>query len=242
VNHGPGDTDKPFEPDPGAGPVTVAIVDDQALVREGLRRILETDAGIRVIAEAADGLEALDAVSRSRPDVAVLDVRMPRLDGIAGTRRILAEVPDPPRILILTTFGEDEYVYDALRAGASGFILKDAPPEELIAAVKVVSSGDALLDPAVTRGVIEEFVRHGGRKARPAPELEQLTPREREVLELIARGRSNAEIAEALVVSQPTVKTHVAHVLMKLAVRDRAQAVIYAYESGLVTPGEALRD
>ena len=237
MEHGDGEH-KPFEP----GPVRVAVVDDQALVREGLRRILETDPDIRVIAEAADGAEAVDAVAQSRPDVAVLDVRMPRLDGIEGTRRILAEVTDPPRILILTTFGEDEYVYNALRAGASGFILKDSPPEELVAAVKVVSSGESLLDPAVTRGVIEEFVRHGGPKPGPAAELEQLTPRELEVLRHISRGRSNAEIAETLVVSQPTVKTHVAHVLMKLGVRDRAQAVIYAYESGLVAPGEVLPD
>lgn len=220
----------------------VAVVDDQALVREGLRRILETDPAVEVVAEAGDGIEAVDAIAQSSPDVAVLDIRMPRLDGIEGTRRILAEVPDPPRVLILTTFGDDEYVYAALRAGASGFILKDAPPEELVAAVRTVASGEALLDPAVTRGVIEEFIRHGQPGTAPASELGQLTPRELEVLELIARGQSNAEIAATLVVSGPTVKTHVAHVLMKLGVRDRAQAVIYAYESGLVTPGQPQRD
>ena len=221
-------------------PVRVAIVDDQALVREGFRRIIDAEPDLRVVAEAADGLDAVDAVARSHPDVAILDIRMPRVDGIEATRRILAEVEDPPRVLILTTFGDDEYVYSALHAGASGFILKDAPPEELVAAIKVVASGEALLDPSVTRGVIEEFVRRSPPSPRPGAELDQLTPRELEVLKLITQGRSNAEIAETLVISPPTVKTHVAHVLGKLGVRDRAQAVIYAYESGLVSPGQPL--
>lgn len=237
MEHGIAESVNPSEPAPASGPVRLALVDDQALVREGLRRILESDPALHVVAEAADGMEAVDAVAESRPDIAILDIRMPRLDGIEGTRRVLAEIPDPPRVLILTTFGDDEYVYAALRAGASGFILKDAPPEELIAAVKVVAVGEALLDPTVTRGVIEEFVRHRPPDPSPANALEQLTPRELEVLTLLSRGQSNAEIAETLVVSHPTVKTHVAHVLMKLGVRDRAQAVIYAYESGLIVPG-----
>lgn len=223
-------------------PVRVAIVDDQALVREGFRRIIDSEPNLRVVAEAADGLDAVDAVARSHPDVAILDIRMPRLDGIEATHRILAEVDDPPRVLILTTFGDDEYVYSALQAGASGFVLKDAPPRELVAAVELVASGDALLDPAVTRGVIEEFVRRAPPRPRPGAELDQLTARELEVLKLIAQGRSNAEIAATLVISHPTVKTHVAHVLRKLGVRDRAQAVIYAYESGLVSPGQPLSD
>jgi DNA-binding NarL/FixJ family response regulator len=221
-------------------PVRVAIVDDQALVREGFRRILDADPELKVVAEAADGLEAVDAVARSRPDVAILDIRMPRVDGIEATRRIVGDVEDPPRVLILTTFGDDEYVYAALHAGASGFILKEAPPSELVGAVKVVAAGEALLGPAVTRGVIEEFVRRSPAGPRPGTELEQLTPRELEVLKRITQGQSNAEIAETLVISSATVKTHVAHVLAKLGVRDRAQAVIYAYEAGLVRPGQPL--
>jgi DNA-binding NarL/FixJ family response regulator len=220
--------------------VRVAIVDDQALVREGFRRILDADPDLQVVAEAVDGLDAVDAVARSRPDVAILDIRMPRADGIEATRRIVTEVQDPPRVLILTTFSDDEYVYGALHAGASAFILKDAPPNELVAAVKVVAAGEALLDPAITRGVIEEFVRRSPSNPRPGTELEQLTPRELEVLTLITQGQSNGEIAETLVVSSATVKTHVAHVLAKLGVRDRAQAVIYAYEAGFATAGRPL--
>ena len=215
----------------------MAIADDQALVREGFRRILDGDPELQVVAEAVDGLDAVDAVARSHPDIAILDIRMPQVDGIEATRRIMATVKDPPRVLILTTFGADEYVYDALHAGASGFILKNAPPEDLVDAVKVVASGEALLDPGITRSVIEEFVRRSPSRPRPGTELEHLTPRELEVLNLITQGQSNAEIAETLVVSPATVKTHVAHVLMKLGVRDRAQAVIYAYEAGLVRPG-----
>jgi DNA-binding NarL/FixJ family response regulator len=215
----------------------VAIADDQALVREGFRRILDADPELQVVAEAVDGLDAVDAVARSRPDIAILDIRMPHVDGIEATRRIMANVKDPPRILILTTFDRDEYVYGALHAGASGFILKDAPPQELVHAVKLVASGEALLDPGVTRSVIEEFVRRSPSTPRAGTEIEDLTPRELEVLKLITQGQSNAEISANLVVSPATVKTHVAHVLMKLGVRDRAQAVIYAYESGLVSPG-----
>jgi DNA-binding NarL/FixJ family response regulator len=166
-----------------------------------------------------------------------MDIRMPRLDGIEATRRLVAAHGDAVRVLILTTFGLDEYVYDALRAGASGFMLKDAPPEELLAAVEVVARGDALIAPAVTRAVIEEFARRSPAQAAPAPVLDELTAREREVLELLARGLSNAEIADRLVVSDGTVKTHVAHVLAKLRLRDRVQAVILAYEAGVITPG-----
>jgi DNA-binding NarL/FixJ family response regulator len=222
-------------------PIRVLLADDQALVRGGLRKIVDTEPDMTVVAEAADGLDAVDAAARAGPDVAVLDIRMPRLDGIEAARRILAARPRPTgaadggvRVLMLTTFGLDEYVYEALRAGASGFMLKDAPPEDLVDGIRLVASGAALLDPAVTRSVIEEFAR---RSPTPPPELPDLTGREREVLELLTRGRSNAEIAGDLVLTEATVKTHVAHVLMKLGVRDRVQAVIYAYEAGLVTPG-----
>src|SRR3954454_21315150 len=215
----------------------VLIADDQALVRAGFRRILESDGRIEVVAEAADGLEAVAAVARTRPDVAILDVRMPQLDGIEATRRIVGDLEDPARVLILTTYHTDEYVYEALRAGASGFVLKDVAPDELLNAVMVVAAGEALLDAAVTRSVIEEFVRRAPQPSSGS-ELDQLTERELEVLKLITLGQSNAEIADTLVLSPATVKTHVAHVLMKLGVRDRAQAVIYAYESGLVRPGQ----
>jgi DNA-binding NarL/FixJ family response regulator len=213
----------------------VLIADDQALVRAGFHKLLES-AGVDVVGEAADGREAVDLARRLRPSLVLMDIRMPRLDGIEATRRLVADGTGA-RVLILTTFGLDEYVYEALRAGASGFMLKDAPPEELLAAVEVVAGGDALIAPAVTRAVIEEFVRRSPAPAPPAPALEQLTEREREVLLLLARGLSNGEIAERLVVGSGTVKTHVAHVLSKLDVRDRVQAVILAYESGFVTPG-----
>ena len=193
---------------------------------------------MRVVAEAVDGLEAVDAARASKPDVAVLDIRMPHLDGIEATRRIVAALGDDARVLMLTTFGLDDYVFDALRAGASGFMLKDAPPEELLDAIRVVAGGSALLAPAVTRSVIAEFARRSPAREL-SPRLEELTQREREVLMLLTRGRSNAEIAGDLVVSEATVKTHVAHVLMKLGVRDRVQAVIFAYEAGLVAPGAA---
>jgi DNA-binding NarL/FixJ family response regulator len=214
----------------------VLIADDQALVRAGFRKLLESAPDIEVVGEAADGREAVDQARRLRPTVVLMDIRMPRLDGIEATRRLTAD-GDDTRVLILTTFGLDDYVYEALRAGASGFMLKDAPPEELLAAVEVVARGDALIAPAVTRSVIEEFVRRSPAPSPPPPLLDKLTVREREVLELLARGLSNAEIAERLVVGSGTVKTHVARVLSKLGLRDRVQAVILAYESGLVTPG-----
>ena len=218
--------------------ISVLIADDQALVRGGLRKIIESEADMRVVAEAEDGLDAIDAAARSKPDVAIVDIRMPRLDGIEATRRIVSKAGESVRVLILTTFGLDEYVYEALRAGASGFLLKDAPPEELVEAVRVVSTGAALLAPAVTRSVIEEFARRAPRQDVDSPRLAELTARERDVLKLLTQGRSNAEIADDLVVSDATVKTHVAHVLMKLGVRDRVQAVIFAYEAGLVHPGQ----
>jgi len=215
----------------------VLIADDQALVRAGFRKLLESSPDIEVVGEAADGREAVDQARRLLPTVVLMDIRMPRLDGIEATRR-LTSGGDAARVLILTTFGLDDYVYDALRAGASGFMLKDAPPEELLAAIEVVARGDALIAPAVTRSVIEEFVRRSPAPTPPAPVLDELTAREREVLALLARGLSNAEIAERLVVSDGTVKTHVAHVLSKLGLRDRVQAVILAYESGVITPGQ----
>jgi DNA-binding NarL/FixJ family response regulator len=218
---------------------TVVIADDQALVRVGLRKILETEHETTVVGEAGDGEDAVAAARRLRPDVVLMDIRMPVLDGIEATRRIVRAGP-ATRVLILTTFGLDTYVYEALRAGASGFMLKDAPPEEIAAAVQIVASGEALLAPAVTRMVIEEFARRAPAAAPVLPAaVTELTPREREVLDLLARGLSNPEICARLVISEATAKTHVAHILQKLGLRDRVQAVIYAYESGLVAPGSA---
>ncbi len=217
--------------------VRVVIADDQALVRAGFRKILEGDGEIEVVAEAADGEEAIELVRRLDPDVVLMDIRMPTLDGIAATRTLAAGDNERPRVLVLTTFAVEEYVYDALRAGASGFLLKDAPPEQLLTAVHVVYRGEALLDPAITRTVIEEFARKPSSRRELAARLDQLTEREREVFRLIARGLSNAEIARELVVSEGTVKTHVARVLLKLDLRDRVQAVVYAYESGEAQAG-----
>ena len=218
--------------------IRVLIADDQALVRAGFRKILEADPKIDVVGEATNGLEAVESARRLTAHVVLMDIRMPQLDGLEATRRLVDAGRVGIRVLILTTFGLNEYVYEALRAGASGFLLKDAPPEDLLAAVHVIARGDALLDPSITRVVIEEFAQ---KPVRPELKgrLDELTRREREVLELLARGLSNAEIAEAFVLSEGTVKTHVASVLRKLELRDRIQAVIYAYESGFLERGTA---
>jgi len=215
----------------------VVVADDQALVRAGLKMVLEAEPDIEVVGEAADGHEVLDVARRSSPDVVLMDIRMPGLDGLEASRRLLAG-DSPPRILVLTTFDEEEYLYEALRAGTSGFLLKVSPPEQLIGAIRTVAAGNALIDPAVTRRVIEAFGRRVS-TAAPPPSYDELTAREREVLVLLARGRSNAEIAEELIVGEATVKTHVARVLMKLGLRDRVQAVVFAYEHGIVAPGDA---
>jgi DNA-binding NarL/FixJ family response regulator len=217
--------------------VRVLIVDDQALVRAGFKMILDAEPEVDVVGEAADGAQGIEAARTLDPDVVLMDIRMPELDGLEATRRLTAS-GERPRVLILTTFDLDEYVYEALRAGASGFLLKDTPPEQLVQAIRVVAAGEALLAPSITRRLIEEFVDHG-RAAAPEPPaaLQELTARELEVLKLIARGLSNAEIAKELFVSETTVKTHVARVLMKLNLRDRVQAVVLAYESGVVQPG-----
>ena len=222
--------------------IRILLVDDQALVRAGFRMILAAEDDMEVVGEAADGREAIDQVRALRPDVVLMDIRMPELDGLEASRRILADGvagDETPRILMLTTFDLDEYVYEALRAGASGFLLKDTPPEQLVAAIQVVAAGDALLSPSITRRVISEFVKGTGPKPQAQfPRLQDLTARELEVLVLIARGLSNAEIAKTLFVSETTVKTHVARILMKLGLRDRVQAVVLAYEAGVVTPGD----
>jgi DNA-binding NarL/FixJ family response regulator len=216
---------------------SILIADDQALVRVGLRKILEAEPETSVVGESSDGEDAVAQARRLRPDIVLMDIRMPALDGIEATRRIVSAQPGT-RVLILTTFGLDTYVYDALRAGASGFMLKDAPPEEIAAAVRIVASGEALLAPAVTRTVIEEFARQQPAVVpTPPPAVAELTPREQEVFDLLARGMSNPEICEQLVISEATAKTHVARILQKLDLRDRVQAVIYAYETGLVAPG-----
>jgi DNA-binding NarL/FixJ family response regulator len=214
--------------------IRVVIADDQTLVRKGFRLILEGEDDIEVVAEAADGLEAVAAGESLSPDVVLMDIRMPNLDGLEATRRLAAT--NACRVLMLTTFDLDDYVYESLRSGASGFLLKDAPPEELVRAVRTVAAGDALLAPSVTRRLIEEFSRRPGPLAA-TDELHALTERELDVLKLMARGLSNAEIAERLFLGETTVKTHVGRVLMKLGVRDRVQAVVLAYESGLVQPG-----
>ena len=201
--------------------------------------VLKQEKDIEVVGEAGDGNEAVQKAQENMPDVILMDVRMPEVDGIEATRRLLGQEGTETKIVMLTTFDMDEYVYDALRAGASGFLLKDVPPEQLVAGIRSVATGDALLAPSVTRRVVEEFVRRPPDSVRtPSPKLAELTARELEVLKLIARGLSNAEIAKQLFVSETTVKTHVAHVLMKLGLRDRVQAVVLAYESGLVQPGD----
>jgi len=212
--------------------IRVLIADDQALVRAGFRMILDAEDDLMVVAEAADGVQAVEQARRAKPDVVLMDIRMPELDGIEATRRVLEAVPDV-RVLMLTTFDLNEYVYDALRAGASGFLLKDVPPEDLAAGIRVAARGDALLAPSISRRLIVEFARAAPAAPAPPRGLEDLTERELEVFKLIARGLSNAEIAAELVVSETTVKTHVARVLMKLGVRDRVQAVVLAYESGI---------
>ena len=210
--------------------IRVLVADDQSMVRAGFRMLLADEPDIEVVAEAGNGLEAIDKTTRFRPTVVLMDIRMPELDGLEATRRILA-ADDAPRILILTTFDLDDYVYDALCAGASGFVLKDDPPEQLLSAIRIVAGGDALLSPAVTKHVIDQFTRTP-RRERPR-QLDDLTERELEVFRLIARGLSNAEIAEQLFISDTTVKTHITHILQKLDLRDRVQAVVLAYQTGL---------
>jgi DNA-binding NarL/FixJ family response regulator len=214
--------------------LSVLIVDDQALVRAGFRMILDAEEDIDVAGEAADGADAVAEAQRLKPDVILMDVRMPQVDGIEATRRLLGTDGVDTKVVMLTTFDMDEYVYDALRAGASGFLLKDVPPEQLVAGIRAVAQGDALLAPSVTRRVIAEFVQRPPASVRTVPpQVEELTARELEVLKLVAKGLSNAEIAKELFVSETTVKTHVAHMLTKLGVRDRVQAVVLAYECGL---------
>jgi RNA polymerase sigma factor (sigma-70 family) len=220
---------------PGTVPLRVVVADDQALVRAGFRMILTSD-GIDVVAEAINGADAVEAVRRTRPDVVLMDIRMPEMDGLEATRRILAGGNGEPRVIILTTFDLDHYVYAALSAGASGFLLKDVTPEHLVAAVRMVRDGDALLAPAITRRLVERFARRDPDTAAIHRDLATLTARELEVLRLLAQGLSNAELAARLQLSEATVKTHVARILAKLALRDRVQAVIVAYESGLVSP------
>jgi DNA-binding NarL/FixJ family response regulator len=211
----------------------VLVADDQSMVRAGFRMLLSGQEDIEVVAEASNGLEAIEKAARFDPDVVLMDIRMPELDGLEATRRILA-ADGTTRVLVLTTFDLDEYVYEALRAGASGFVLKDDPPEQLLAAIRTVAAGDALLSPTVTKRVIEQFAR----MPRPTPpkELEELSARERDVLRLVARGLSNAEIAQELYISETTVKTHVTHLLQKLNLRDRVQVVVLAHQAGLFEP------
>ena len=217
---------------------SLVIADDQGMVRAGFRSLLESEPDLEVVGEAANGEQAVEEVRRLRPDVTLMDIRMPVMDGLAATRTLVTEGV-PTRVLVLTTFDLDEYVFEALRAGASGFLLKDAPAEELAAAIRVVAAGDSLLAPGVTRRVIDAFVRRGAATSRVTdPALGRLTPREVEVLGLLARGLSNIDIAERLFVSEATTKTHVSNVLSKLGLRDRVQAVIFAYENGVVVPGE----
>jgi DNA-binding NarL/FixJ family response regulator len=218
--------------------VRILIADDQALVRAGFKMILDAEEGLDVVGEAADGREAVALAERVKPDVVLMDIRMPEVDGIEATRKILAAAGDRPvRVLMLTTFDLNEYAYEALRAGASGFLLKDVPPEQLVAGIRIVAEGEALLAPSITKRLIQEFASTAPAPAEPPKGLDELTARELEVFKLVARGLSNAEIAAERIVSETTVKTHVARVLMKLGLRDRVQAVVLAYESGVAVPG-----
>jgi DNA-binding NarL/FixJ family response regulator len=219
-------------------PIGVLIADDQEMVRAGFRMILEAEPDMQVVAEAADGVQAFDAARRAQPAVVVMDIRMPVLDGVAATRRLLDELDSPPHVVIVTTFDDDEYLYEALRAGACGFLLKNAPPEQLVAAVRAAAAGEGLLSTSVTRRVIGELARRSPSAQPPPSALDELTAREIEVLGLVARGLSNAEIAEELVITPGTAKTHVSRILTKLELRDRVQAVVLAYDTGLVkAPG-----
>ncbi len=217
-------------------PIRVLVADDEAIVRDGLRAIIEVEDDLEVVGEASDGVEAVARAGDLRPDVALVDIQMPRLDGVESTRRLVA-LASPPRVLVLTTFDRNEYVYEAMRAGASGFLLKDVRRGQLTDAIRTVVTGETLLHPAITRRLVEEFCRRPSPSAATPPQLAALTERELVVLERLGRGLANAEIAADLVVAETTVKTHVAHILSKLGLRDRAQAVVVAYETGLVTPG-----
>ncbi len=217
--------------------IRVVVVDDQALVRRGFALVLEHQSDIEVVAEAGDGIEALEAVRRHRPDVVLMDIRMPEMDGLTATETMLGEADWPLRVVILTTFDPDDYVYRAIRAGASGFVLKDIPPEELAPAVRTVVDGGALLDPTITRRLINRFAESLATDTAAAQRLDKLSEREREVLLELGKGASNAEMAETLFIGAATVKSHVSSILTKLGLRDRAQAVVFAYESGLITPG-----
>src|SRR5215217_6889817 len=219
--------------------IRVLIVDDQELVRTGFRLFLETQPGLAVVGEAGDGEEAIERVRELRPDVVLMDIRMPTMDGVEATARLTSGALDPPpRVLVLTTFDLDEYVFGALRAGAAGFLLKNAPRERLVEAIRVVHGGDALLSPSITRRLIEDFAARTDPLEPPAALLDELTPREREVLVLVARGLSNTEIAQRLVVTEATVKSHIRSILFKLGLRDRVQAVVFAYEHGIVVAGD----
>jgi DNA-binding NarL/FixJ family response regulator len=219
--------------------IRLLIVDDQELVRTGFRLFLETQDGLEVVGEAGDGREAVERVRELRPDVVLMDIRMPHMDGVEATARLAeAGIEPPPRVLVLTTFDLDEYVFGALRAGAAGFLLKDASRERLVEAIRVVHGGDALLSPSITRRLVEDFAARTDPLEPPSALLDELTPREREVLVLVARGLSNGEIAERLVVTEATVKSHVGNVLLKLGLRDRVQAVVFAYEHGIVVAGQ----
>jgi DNA-binding NarL/FixJ family response regulator len=217
--------------------LTVLIADDQEMVRAGFRMILEAEPDVQVVAEAGNGAEAFEAARRTRPAVVVMDIRMPVLDGVTATRRLLAELDPPPYVVIVTTFDDDENLYEALRAGASGFLLKNSPPEQLVEAVRAAAAGEGLLSSSVTRRVIAELARHSPAEGPRPAALDELTAREVEVLRLMARGLTNAEIADELVITPGTAKTHVSRILMKLGVRDRVGAVVFAYESGLATAG-----